>query len=245
MVHRCPRRQAHHPEFRATHAGAGHASTTRKPTRRRGSTRRSPGIRRSATTTISGWASYPVTTTCARPTSARRSSTWATSSPTRTASDSRDFYMGVLDGATPYGDIIGAGPVSELRRAPEGLPPTRTAGPLDEQEWMSEFFKTSSQPGGHGFTQANVDNGFRLLQFRAEVEYADQGHRARRHPDETTSRRRSTATGTARSTRSATTGSSANSTRPGRRQLMIIAAHVPIGVEHGAARRSAGAPSPT
>jgi len=77
--------------------------------------------------------------------------------------DSRGFYMGVIDGSTRYGDIIGAGLVGSI------IPPKVVADPnrrsLSRTEWMSEFFNTSSNPVGHGFTQANIDNDFDCYSF--------------------------------------------------------------------------------
>jgi len=76
----------------------------------------------------------------------------------------RGFYMGAIDGRTPYGDIIGAGPVADFK-----TPPTVPADPerhfLSRNEWMNEFFNTSSNPKGHGFSQANVANGFANYTF--------------------------------------------------------------------------------
>ena len=43
--------------------------------------------------------------------------------------DSRGFYMGCLDGRTPYGDIFGLGPVADFARRPRSLQPTPTAAP--------------------------------------------------------------------------------------------------------------------
>lgn len=77
---------------------------------------------------------------------------------------SRGFYMGAIDGKTPNGDIIGAGPVADFK-----TPPTVPADPkrrfLSRNEWMNEFFNTSSSPVGHGFSQANVTNGFANYTF--------------------------------------------------------------------------------
>ena len=41
--------------------------------------------------------------------------------------DSRGFYMGCLDGRTPYGDIFGLGPVAGFPTPPPSSPPTPTA----------------------------------------------------------------------------------------------------------------------
>ena len=62
-------------------------------------------------------------------------------------------YAGVLDGTTPNGDIIHAGPIDDPAfggQAPKvASDPDRR--PLLRSEWMAEFFKTTSQPVGHGF----------------------------------------------------------------------------------------------
>jgi len=61
-----------------------------------------------------------------------------------------DYYMGVIDGSTPYGDIRGAGPVAKFTSPPKVVAdPDRRS--LLRTEWMSEFFKTTSNPVGHGF----------------------------------------------------------------------------------------------
>jgi metallophosphoesterase (TIGR03768 family) len=60
------------------------------------------------------------------------------------------FYMGVLDGSTPTGNIQYAGAVSSFSSQPVVTPdPDRR--PLMKAEWMEEFFNTASSPAGHGF----------------------------------------------------------------------------------------------
>jgi len=60
------------------------------------------------------------------------------------------YYMGVLDGSTPLGNIIGAGPVATFASAPQvAADPNRRS--LSRTEWIAEFFTTSSNPAGHGF----------------------------------------------------------------------------------------------
>jgi metallophosphoesterase (TIGR03768 family) len=63
------------------------------------------------------------------------------------------FYTGVLDGASPFGKVIYAGPVIDMVFA-AGAPkvaadPDRRS--LTRAEWRKEFFKTTTQPVGHGF----------------------------------------------------------------------------------------------
>jgi metallophosphoesterase (TIGR03768 family) len=77
----------------------------------------------------------------------------------------RGLYMGSIDGSTVYGDVIGAGPVKNFAVPPQ----IRAADPerrsLSKREWMREFFTTTSRPIGHGFSRANVDNDFASYSF--------------------------------------------------------------------------------
>jgi metallophosphoesterase (TIGR03768 family) len=79
--------------------------------------------------------------------------------------DSRGFYMGSINGSTPYGDIIGVGPVDEFATPPKVLATDPNRRSLSSKEWMGEFLKTSSNPVGHGFTQTNVDSDFASYSF--------------------------------------------------------------------------------
>ena len=74
--------------------------------------------------------------------------------------DSTGFYTGVIDGSTPFGDVIGAGPEAAFAVPPKvpAADPHRRV--LTRQEWMQEFFDTSSEPKGHGFSQADVEKVF-------------------------------------------------------------------------------------
>ena len=79
------------------------------------------------------------------------------------------FYMGVVDGSTPYGDIIGAGPEANFSTPPTVIADanrrslaTSTSSSLN---WMGEFFMTTSNPIGHGFTQANLDSDVASYSF--------------------------------------------------------------------------------
>ncbi len=76
----------------------------------------------------------------------------------------RDYYMGVIDGSTPYGSIVGAGPVGKFNAAPKVVPdPDRRS--LLRTEWMQEFFRTSSNPVGHGFNLVDAGKGFACYSF--------------------------------------------------------------------------------
>jgi metallophosphoesterase (TIGR03768 family) len=80
-----------------------------------------------------------------------------------------DYYMGVLDGSTPYGDIVGAGPVGDPKF--KSGPPKVVADPdrrsLLRTEWISEFFKTTSHPVGHGLNLVDPtqEKGFACYSF--------------------------------------------------------------------------------
>lgn len=86
--------------------------------------------------------------------------------------DQTGFYMGVVDGSTYYGDIIGAGPQEYFP-----TPPTVAADPdrhslstntSTSLNWMSEFFNTTSNPVGHGFTRANLEADSACYSFEPE-----------------------------------------------------------------------------
>jgi metallophosphoesterase (TIGR03768 family) len=79
--------------------------------------------------------------------------------------DSRGFYMGAIDGRTPYGDIIGAGPVTAFAEPPKVLAADPNRLLLSTTQWMREFFNTSSSPNGHGFSQSNLEAGFACYSF--------------------------------------------------------------------------------
>jgi len=71
------------------------------------------------------------------------------------------YYAGILDGGSPNGDIILAGRTDDPAfggQAPRVAPdPNRR--PLVRSEWIDEFFKTTSQPLGHGFNLIDRDTG--------------------------------------------------------------------------------------
>ncbi|WP_243373360.1 TIGR03768 family metallophosphoesterase [Geotalea sp. SG265] len=89
--------------------------------------------------------------------------------PSSGAVDRTGYYMGVIDGADPLGAVILSGPQENF-----ATPPTVVADPDRRSlatrrsttlNWMKEFFSTSSNPVGHGFTQANLDNDFACYSF--------------------------------------------------------------------------------
>lgn len=60
------------------------------------------------------------------------------------------FYMGVIDGASPYGAVRYAGKKEDFPSPPKvAADPDRRA--LLRSEWIAEFFNTTTLPKGHGF----------------------------------------------------------------------------------------------
>jgi metallophosphoesterase (TIGR03768 family) len=78
-------------------------------------------------------------------------------------------FQGVVDGSTPYGDVIKAGPEENFTVPPTVVADTNrhslSTSTSSSLNWMSEFFKTTSNPVGHGFTQINLDNDFACYTF--------------------------------------------------------------------------------
>ncbi len=75
-----------------------------------------------------------------------------------------DYYMGVLDGTTIYGDIKFAGPVVDFKHPPRIVAdPNRRS--LKRDAWIKEFFNTSTKPVGHGFNLTKANNGFACYSF--------------------------------------------------------------------------------
>ena len=74
-----------------------------------------------------------------------------------------NYFMGTVNGSTRYGDIIGAGAVSSTTAIKVVADPNRHT--LRMKDWMSEFFDTSSQPLGHGFTPTSTNRNFASYSF--------------------------------------------------------------------------------
>ena len=79
------------------------------------------------------------------------------------------FYMGVVDGASPYGAIRYTGKKEDFATPPKvAADPHRRA--LLRSEWIAEFFNTTSLPTGHGFNLVPEDlrrkhDGFACYSF--------------------------------------------------------------------------------
>jgi metallophosphoesterase (TIGR03768 family) len=79
--------------------------------------------------------------------------------------NSRGYYMGVVNGSTPYGNIIAVGPVANFNTAPliPAADPNRHF--ISRNEWIGQFLNSSSYPVGHGFNQTNAATGFACYTF--------------------------------------------------------------------------------
>lgn len=79
--------------------------------------------------------------------------------------DSTGYYMGSIDGSTRYGTLIGLGPQGNYTTPPKMAAADPNRRSLTPNEWMVEFFNTTSNPGGHGFSMANASSGFACYTF--------------------------------------------------------------------------------
>ena len=91
---------------------------------------------------------------------------------TRPTFNARGTYMGVVDGTTPYGDVIYdvlADTIPTPIVAPDRNRRSLTTSTSTTLNWMKEFFNTTSKPKGHGFTQANLDRDFASYSFEPKA----------------------------------------------------------------------------
>lgn len=89
--------------------------------------------------------------------------------------NSRSHFMGTVDGSTPYGNIIGAGPVTNFIDSVTGYTniPMVAADTnrhyVTPPAYMQEFFTTKSKPVGHGFSQWNITNNLACYSFEPKA----------------------------------------------------------------------------
>ncbi|MGA3086461.1 MAG: TIGR03768 family metallophosphoesterase, partial [Thermodesulfobacteriota bacterium] len=152
--------------------------------------------------------------------------------------NNHDYYMGVLDGSTLYGDIKYAGPVKDFKSPPKvAADPDRRS--LLRTEWMKEFFKTSSSPVGHGFNLTDANTGFACYSFvpksniPIKVIVLDDTQKEDDNSADIHGHGYLNATRWAWLKKELADGDAAG-------QLMIIAAHVPINVEVTAPKSEMG-----
>ena len=75
----------------------------------------------------------------------------------------RGVYQGVVNGDTEYGTIICAGTEGTIPTPRVAADPGRRS--LTINNWMHQFFNTTSKPVGHGFTRLMVEKGFACYHF--------------------------------------------------------------------------------
>ncbi len=87
-----------------------------------------------------------------------------------------DFYSGVIDGSDPLGAVISSGP-----KADYPTPPTVVADPnrrslstatSSSQNWIKEFFTTTSTPVGHGFNLVASNPNINLVPASDRASFA-------------------------------------------------------------------------
>lgn len=73
------------------------------------------------------------------------------------------FYSGVIDGSDPLGAVIKSGPMGDYPTRPTIVadPKRRSLSTTasSSQNWIREFFHTTSKPRGHGFNQVDRTMG--------------------------------------------------------------------------------------
>ena len=87
-----------------------------------------------------------------------------------TSLEGRGYYMGSVDGRTRYGDVYGAGATADFQTPPQLLAADPKRRSLKKDEWMNEFFNTTSKPIGHGFNQTDANSGFACYSFEPVVD---------------------------------------------------------------------------
>jgi metallophosphoesterase (TIGR03768 family) len=75
------------------------------------------------------------------------------------ATDKQYYSVGTLDGSTPYGTIIGAGRVDTMTNIP-AIAPDSLRRSLTKTDLINEFSHSTTLPAGHGFIQSNPANVF-------------------------------------------------------------------------------------
>lgn len=75
------------------------------------------------------------------------------------AMDKTTYSTGTMDGSTLYGTIIGEGIVAEMENFPK-VPGDANRRAITKADFINELSNTTSKPVGHGFIQNNPDNVF-------------------------------------------------------------------------------------
>ena len=73
------------------------------------------------------------------------------------ATDKQYYSVGTLDGSTQYGTIIGAGRIDTMTNIPT-IAPDSNRHALSKADLISQFSNSTTSPKGHGFIQSNATN---------------------------------------------------------------------------------------
>jgi len=82
--------------------------------------------------------------------------------------NSRGLYMGIVDAKTTEGKVIDFGPTTGYSSLPK-VNANAHRFLVSRNQWMAEFFNTISSPVGHGFSQDNVKTGFACYTFEPKA----------------------------------------------------------------------------
>jgi metallophosphoesterase (TIGR03768 family) len=144
------------------------------------------------------------------------------------------YSTGTLDGSTLYGTIIGSGVVSQMVTIPK-IPADQKRHAITKRELIDELSNTTTLPVGHGFIQDNPDNVFgACYSFEPKSDLPLKVIVLDNTEDETDAPGPSLIYGYG-SLANGRTEWLINQLKAGqdKDKLMIIAAHIPIGVASG------------
>ena len=82
--------------------------------------------------------------------------------------NSRGYWMGTINGTTPNGTAYGAGRNASFTTPPQVLAADLNRSTVTTSQWMSEFFNTTTSPVGHGFSRADAATGFACYSFESK-----------------------------------------------------------------------------
>jgi metallophosphoesterase (TIGR03768 family) len=82
--------------------------------------------------------------------------------------DHRGYYTGVVDGSTTYQKVMFSGPEAGFATPPK-VHANHNRHWLPRNEWIGSFFDTTSRPVGHGFSQNSIETGFACYTFEPKA----------------------------------------------------------------------------
>jgi metallophosphoesterase (TIGR03768 family) len=82
--------------------------------------------------------------------------------------DTRGYWLGSINGTTRNGTVFGVGPNISFSSTPQVLAADLNRAPLSKTQFMLEFFNTTTSPPGHGFNRNAAEAGFACYSFEPE-----------------------------------------------------------------------------